>query len=836
MSNSVRRSSSNKGGIIQEKRNSQGNGKGPMRGEGVLSAQRDRRFSIISADDDDDDDVSEESGDDDNSEEYRNRMIFDKAQREVDAIIGSNSERSYPDSSSNFSSDDDDDDNVDFVELTKLKRARAMKAAKRIRYGRNAQKNISKQVPTFDQSIDPKDEVSDSNPELVNGGSSELEVAIPVEEQELDDSLVDAVILEEEKRLPELYESSSTALTSDENCKESVRNPDDLIDLGFDFEFVQKKSEEPILPNPIEQLTNEDLGEAVQELPQVEAKVSDEPVTLVVPKIDETELNSDADYDFDPDELIQALQNDDDELELLGNSDEDYNNFLRAGNIDISSDADGSTNLRGSYLTKEETQAMVKELENKESITDGYVDEVGDGDNDKDNDDEEEEEEEEENYAAGEDNDDDDDDDDSLDILGFRDIFGGDKLPRGSLYVPQSALFSGDEEVDVLSDDENEDFSSDNGDDDDVDNNDSEDDTNLLHYFFSSSSSESEADETTMSAEGENRIQEEAAQTDSEVTDEDTNLRPKSIHMLGSKRAKEVLSSSKNNFRAPKLGTFLVSRFKKPFGIIDGYSTRFLYPKGSKLSVLKGTLAPLDNTKGLTKEQRQLLQQKTQKQAQVGGSRMNPSVSIDELLNISEFEDDAKVVDNEGSNNSRWDSFFSKKRVPLTAFRNRGLLNNGIANNYADATRKYTFQTDSSMVRGPHRHRHHRHHHRCTEDHNDGTLLKKKLGSKLKVETKNSKNPKGSKNSKNSKNSKKIGFRKDSDFGDEFVIGVKEPLKLKKGSKKRMGRKSIVEAQAEGYRATKSGLFNEDVLNDVESLLMDIGAAEDYNVLFSTEK
>ncbi|VEU22647.1 DEKNAAC103381 [Brettanomyces naardenensis] len=687
-------------------------------------------------------------------------------------------------SASSFSSSDSSsDDDVDFVQLTKVKRARAMKAAKKVRYGKKGR-------------VDDKEVKADDKP---TRSTTIPSVAIPGEEIELDDSIVDAVISAEEKRMPELFENSSGGAAL-------VTSSSDEREFPFEFQSVATPKDEP------SGLNDEDLGELVESLsplpPQKSAlKVSGEPMTLDVPKFDENEINSDADYDFDPNELIRTLQNDDDELELLGNSDEDYSNFL----LRATSGGIAASDRIDNYLTKQETEVMVNDLDGfgRSKVSDLgsdaiKVEELAD-----------KEEEEEESEGEGQDEDSDDDVEDSLDLLGFREIFDGDKLESGGLYVPQSAVFSEDEDGDDEEIDGDLENSREEGQDDDLSDysDGSDNETNLLHYFFSSSSSESEGEE------GRQMVGDTIA-SDSEETDEDTTIPRKSTHKIGSKRAKEVLSSSKNNFRAPKLGTFIVSQNRKPFGIIDGYSTRFLHPKGNKLSILKGTRAPVDITKGLSKEQRlvlqhqQLQQQRIQRQAQRPNSKS--AVALDELLNISEFEDDEAIND---ASKFEWDSFFSQKRVPLNAFRNRGLVNNGSSNNYADATREYTFQSDTPMVRRPHHHHHHHHHH-----HKPG----KPIPIALKLGHKNSKE-------KVIKSSKKTGFRKELNFGDEFVMSPSEPLKLRKGSKKRMRRKSIVEAQAEGFRATKSGLFNEEVLNDIEALLMDVGATEDYNFLFSNE-
>lgn len=504
--------------------------------------------------------------------------------------------------------------------------------------------------------------------------SESSDALVIADDQELDDDLVDAVISKEEEKLHGLYDYSA-------------HDDSEILDLQFDFDKTAKD-------DVIQQLNDEDLGEVIEDLSQVTPKSDDSPALLEVPKFDYTELNSDADYEFDPDDLIRTLQNDDDEveLELLGNSDE----------ANISSVADEP-------ILKQETEAIVKQEEQKN---------------------------------------DEDDEFEEIDLSGYKDL-----LDR--TYVPQSAVFSESEDDDNDDDDADADAQDAN----DKNDQDSEDDSNLIQYFFSSDES----------SDGE----------DSEATDEDTSLPRKSTRKIGSKRAKEVLSSSKNNFRAPKLGTFLVSRNKKPFGIIDGYSTRFLMPRGNKLSILKGAPATVVIDGAHSKSQR---------------PKSGTPVSLEDLLNISEFEDEGEDVDD--ASNFEWDSFFKEKRIPLTAFRNRGLLNN--SSSYADATRKYKFEQIK---------RHHHHHHHHKDD---------------KARSKSSRRRKGSR-------------RKEVNFEEEFVLSPSQPVKLKKGSKRRIRRKSMAEAQSEGLRTTKSGLFNEDVLKDVEEVMVDLGAGEEYGFLFAEQ-
>ena len=215
-------------------------------------------------------------------------------------------------------------------------------------------------------------------------------------------------------------------------------------------------------------------------------------------------------------------------------------------------------------------------------------------------------------------------------------------------------------------------------------------------------------------------------------------------------------------------------------------------------------------------------------------------VALDDLINISEFEDDDVDHDNSGT---KWDSYFKKRRVPLTAFRTRTLMNSGALknNNYEDATRKYTFRTTEL----PSSRRRHHHHHKHSGSHSSRKLSASKLRREsFGLEKSGSKHFEGLKlGLAPPKTGNHVSWRTYNNINSEQFIpdGIKdavvvEPaMKLKQSTKKRLRRKSMAEAQAKGFRATKSGLFNEDMLKDVESMLVDIGAAEDCNFLFSAE-
>lgn len=144
---------------------------------------------------------------------------------------------------------------------------------------------------------------------------------------------------------------------------------------------------------------------------------------------------------------------------------------------------------------------------------------------------------------------------------------------------------------------------------------------------------------------------------DDESTDEDDNLPPPSSRskVIGSK-AKEVVSANVVGLRPPKLGTWETD--SKPFTIIDGLSTKSLYP--------------------LIQEHQQLLEQQKRAQSQSPDLRSAHEISsangdeltLNELLNMSELEDEENSTPSYSQAVSDW---YEKPKVPLSAFRNKGV-------------------------------------------------------------------------------------------------------------------------------------------------------------------
>ncbi|KAG7833677.1 hypothetical protein KL943_003785 [Ogataea angusta] len=669
---------------------------------GGAHSRSSRRFSIVS--DSEESESSEESEDSDSgSSATEGDYRISSARRQVDEIISSSSESDDESSSS-------DDDNVDFVQLTK-ERARAMKAATRHKSPRKSSKKVSKKAAKSASS---------------KKGPREYERAMEAdedEEEELDDDIVDQVLENEERKFKDL---------------------DPVADIQLDNEPVDYAN----------MITEEDLGEEVDIGTFHDATIIDETVSLDVPKFDDQEIDSDADYEFDKNDLIQTLQNDNDDLELLafGNSDDDYDFLLPEDDPYFKED---------NYLLKEETDALVNDVNDVNDYSSSAatprssIVEENTNATEEDQDDghvrvKEMKPEKVKYLPAPEDSDEDDEDEDDLadiDVSAFDDIFTSDydhySGKRGQSVVPMNAIVS--------------------------DEDDSDGENQLLQYFFSSDSSASEKEDEHENSSAE----EDAGERDGDETDEDTSLPVRSTRKIGSKSAKEVLSSSKNNFRAPVLGTFIISKTRKPFGIIDGISTRFLHPgQDNRTSVVKGTRMSVGHRQ----------RQRTQTQPSA------PPIALDELLNISEFEDEEQ----EQTTSVDWD-LFHERRVPLSSFRNKGIVNSTYYQPHPDATRKYSF--------GDHR-------------------RKKMRATVAALEKKKKKRARGS-------------------FGGELMIPANTAKSLRKASKRlhklsKGRRQSVAEAQAEGLRPTKGGLFSEEILNDVEELLVDIGHNDDVRFLFGS--
>lgn len=166
---------------------------------------------------------------------------------------------------------------------------------------------------------------------------------------------------------------------------------------------------------------------------------------------------------------------------------------------------------------------------------------------------------------------------------------------------------------------------------------------------------------------------------DDESTDEDDNLPPPEARTktIGTK-AKEVVSANVVGLKPPKLGTWNTNN--KPFSIIDGLSTKSLH--------------------ALIQEHQQLKEQKAngsdfvKQESPASVTPNGDELTLNELLNMSELEDDDGITSSNAlSNNNSTDrtgnnvhgiknnaynslsitDWYEKPKVPLSAFRNKGI-------------------------------------------------------------------------------------------------------------------------------------------------------------------
>ncbi len=142
---------------------------------------------------------------------------------------------------------------------------------------------------------------------------------------------------------------------------------------------------------------------------------------------------------------------------------------------------------------------------------------------------------------------------------------------------------------------------------------------------------------------------------------------------------------------------------------------------------------------------------------------------------MSELEDDN---DEEQLNHQDWlEVTGSNRKVPLSAFRNKGVVND---NSHLNATRRFSSSNPGS----------------------GGKKLNKKLGRKI------------------------------NEITMTPVRTVNKSSKQKRRNSKLRRRQSMAEAAVEGLRVTKSGLFSEDTLTNVEEFLSGLGSEAELSVLF----
>lgn len=206
-----------------------------------------------------------------------------------------------------------------------------------------------------------------------------------------------------------------------------------------------------------------------------------------------------------------------------------------------------------------------------------------------------------------------------------------------------------------------------------IDIDDLDPDSFYFHYDSDGSSSlissNSDKENSDGSKDCKHDLLETVVYVDDESTDEDDNLPPPSSRSknIGSK-AKEIVSSNVVGLRPPKLGTWETDN--KPFSIIDGLSTKSLYALIQEHQQLR--------------EQHQRAQTPDVKREGSSNGNNGDELTLNELLNMSELEDDSPShtddmennyndAINSKSTNGHAEDWYEVPKVPLSAFRNKGI-------------------------------------------------------------------------------------------------------------------------------------------------------------------
>lgn len=525
-----------------------------------------------------------------------------------------------------------------------------------------------------------------------------------------DDSEVDFVQLQAERRANAKSHKSLKAikaLQKQQNAKDKKRRKSDYrrqselplpdsINFKFDFDDAANESaieddsdqEDPLNVIKPAQPEEEDVGEEVtQDLGDKQSYnlnfQFDEPI-IDVPKIKDDELQSDDDYEFDDNDLLATLQADNDIEEFITGNPQDIDSSRSRQRLVSSVNEDETMDP----FLEEEEKYLVNEFEmngfddeneiqdepGKSDFAKGigqptFQDKVTEYDNAGDNS--------KSDTLDGYIEDDEDEDEvDFMDLMEFdAPLFETDsKESESSLLDLKNDADTLDGPVSKSVSPEKRKKSSHKkrkkprG---PLDS-EEEDDSYLWNYFLSSDS-EADADVNAEPVDVEEQlILEEILRQEKETreatydrefsleplsdqeydsgesTDVDTSLPKSGKNQNGSKMAKEVLSSKTADYRPPVLGTWVAIE-SKPFGIIDGLSTR--------------TLKSGQNTQKNPRT-------KGWKSISLGNNEHEDSaIELEELLNISE-------LDNDDENDIRiWRDFNnSKKKVPLGAFRNKSHL------------------------------------------------------------------------------------------------------------------------------------------------------------------
>jgi hypothetical protein len=168
--------------------------------------------------------------------------------------------------------------------------------------------------------------------------------------------------------------------------------------------------------------------------------------------------------------------------------------------------------------------------------------------------------------------------------------------------------------------------------------------------------------------------------------------------------------------------------------------------------------------------------------------------ALDELLNMSELEDEG----DDDLNHETWlEVTGSNRNVPLSAFRNKGVVDDH--DTLMNATRRFSSSQGTSNISKSSRRR--------------ASMTVEPASEKRKIQH------------------SKVKFNEVQSM--PIAKSYKKGSKNKRNSVKMKRRQSIAEAAVvEGLRVTKSGLFSEDTLNNVEEFLSGLGNETELSILF----
>jgi hypothetical protein len=203
---------------------------------------------------------------------------------------------------------------------------------------------------------------------------------------------------------------------------------------------------------------------------------------------------------------------------------------------------------------------------------------------------------------------------------------------------------------------------------------DEDDDSYLWSYFFSSGESGSD-DESTERPSSRNGFHLELPDEEyfsGDSTDEDLSLPPQSHRKSVGSRATEVVSSSNTASRPPILGSWVMSS-ERPFGIIDGLTTRTLSPPETSQNHYFENQQQLPQHHDLPRRRKRGFSQSNGGDSITNHSDSEVSeIALDEFIYTSDLDENHSDDDELATPVSGWSM---SNGVPLSAFRNRGVTN-----------------------------------------------------------------------------------------------------------------------------------------------------------------